>query len=349
MATWERLPPAKSSLESNGLTGAFQGRISLDYLRENLARVDKAVSQTPSIDRFCSSSAWVIPAFESFHVEGEPWLHALDEGFVLLFRGLLENWGRMLMPLEACWCLGNPLVGPDPLALLAAFQALLLEKKSEWDAILLSGFSTGSEAWLKLVGLSRRFLLYQGPATQRCIASLAGGFEGFLTRRTAKFRNNLRRDRKSAKDAGVHFVRYNQPLDLAECHCLFHLIMDIESRCWKGRSGQGVDEGAMRHFYRRMFHMLAPSGRHRLILAYVDQKAVGYILGGIFEETYRGLQFSFDAELGHSGLGNALQAEMIELLSEEGLLWYDLGTDIPYKRRWGERRFETQTLIMAPR
>ena len=45
---------------------------------------------------------------------------------------------------------------------------------------------------------------------------------------------------------------------------------------------------------------------------------------------------------------NCVQLEMIENLCKEAVLSYDLGTDMPYKARWGEKTFETSIIAIMP-
>ena len=85
----------------------------------------------------------------------------------------------------------------------------------------------------------------------------------------------------------------------------------------------------------------------RLIFATRDGEDLGFIFGGVRGPVYRGLQFSFRDSLSQLGLGNVLQYEAIKDLSEEGIARYDLGTDIEYKRRWGEPYLSTSMFTLA--
>ena len=73
---------------------------------------------------------------------------------------------------------------------------------------------------------------------------------------------------------------------------------------------------------------------------------VGFVLGGVFAGTYRGLQFSHDVELRHLSLGNVLQRQQIERLCAEGVRGYDLGSTMEYKQRWSDGPFVTRLLVV---
>ncbi len=74
---------------------------------------------------------------------------------------------------------------------------------------------------------------------------------------------------------------------------------------------------------------------------------VAYIFGGVFGDTYRGLQFSFDARFSSLSLGNLCQLEEVRRLVEAGVRRYDLGSEVRYKRNWGEEVVETTSLIVT--
>jgi hypothetical protein len=75
----------------------------------------------------------------------------------------------------------------------------------------------------------------------------------------------------------------------------------------------------MRDFYARMLPRLAARGALRCVFARRDGEDVGYLCGGLAGDLFRGLQFSFDDRLRALGLGNALQLEAIEALTQEGV------------------------------
>ena len=82
--------------------------------------------------------------------------------------------------------------------------------------------------------------------------------------------------------------------------------------------------------------------------ATLDGGDAAYILGGVLGNTYRGLQFSFDDRYRAHSLGNLCQLQEIGRLCEQGVDVYDLGTEVPYKKRWGDRVFATTCLVVQP-
>ena len=62
---------------------------------------------------------------------------------------------------------------------------------------------------------------------------------------------------------------------------------------------------------------------------------------------YRGLQFSYNDDLGAHNIGGLLQYHQIGALCDEGVTRYDLGTEMDYKRRWAEDIMETEMLVLV--
>jgi hypothetical protein len=311
------------------------------------AEYDRAVEADPAIDGFCSSSPWVLSFAEAFHPDAE--VRALTDGAA--FAALLvqddARLGRLLQPLEAMWGFASPLAGAGSPALL---EELLADsaRREERAWLLLSGLPAARERLDPVLrALKARFALRALPPTQRFQASLAGGFEGWLARRSPKFRRNLRAARRRVSGAGVAFTAC-APRGAAGAAALHARSVEIERRAWKSAAGAGVDRGEMRAFYARMLPRLAQRGALRALFATRDGVDLGYLYGGLARGLFRGLQFSFAEEARALGLGNALQAEMIARLCAEGARIYDLGAQSEYKRHWGEDGLVTVALAARP-
>jgi CelD/BcsL family acetyltransferase involved in cellulose biosynthesis len=316
--------------------------LTFDDLDARSDAYDAVVDASPLPDRFCSTSDWLIPAVGAFSDEAEPTILAFDEGWAPLMTARTVL-GRTWMPLEASWGLAAPLVGPAPARLATRFVEAALELRDGWDALFLSGLQRGGPAYQVLVSrLGRRFRLGLGQPTARCVASLEGGMDGFLARRSGHFRKNLRRARRDAGPIAFEVLRPTP----AEVPAALEAVLDVERRSWKGREGHGIDQGPMLAFYRAMAPRLAARGGLRITIARLEGRPVGYVLGGVRGGGYRGLQISFDQDLSDRSLGNLLQLATVEALCAEAVASYDLGTDMPYKRHWAEQLVETVPLVV---
>lgn len=318
-------------------------RLDFSALSAASDALDAAVAQTVDIDRFCSSSAWILPAQAAFAADAEPFISVGPAGFISLMRLRLMD-GRVVgLPLEAGWGLAAPFAGADPKG-LADQLADMLAWPDAPSSLYLAGLKRQGPLYRAILNrLAGKAQFGIGQACERRVADLAGGFDGWLGRRSAKFRANLRRERRRADAAGIEWTWIT---DTADPDALFERIMWIERRSWKGQEGVGVDTGPARSFYHRITQRLQARGRLRVLIGRLDDEDVVYVLGGVLGDTFRGLQLSFQARHRRLALGNLAQARTIEALCAEGIVAYDLGTEMRYKARWAPPGLETVTLAV---
>ncbi len=321
--------------------------LTVDELDSLSDELDRDVIQTASIDRFCSSSAWVLPAARALMPPRQSWVRRGEHGWLAAMIGRHASGIVYVEPLELAWGMACPLISPDPQPFAEEVAAAIAERK-DWNVMLLAGLAPGSAMLAALMTalparIERRF----GQSTLRIVASLDGGLDGFLSRRSRNFRKALRASTRDAADAGITFERVRVGADEAEA--LYARIVAVERRSWKGEDGVGIHQGSMHDFYENMVPRLAARGRQRTIFARQGDRDVAYCLGAVFDGEYRGLQFSYDRELERLSLGSLCQQAQIQWLAEEGVRRYDLGHDMDYKRRWAEDVFETTMLVLVNR
>lgn len=243
--------------------------------------------------------------------------------------------------------LGCPLVSAHLGQLALELSSFLASNQLAWDMLLISGLPRDGLCFHQVAGaLAQRGRAFVGPTTTRRVAALEGGLEAYLGRRTAKFRKNLRRTERLVARSGMHFEWWDRPLTAEEGRQLFERVLAVEARGWKGDAGVGIDHGDMRAFYRALMALQGPEGAIRLGFARADGGDQAYILGGVFQGTYRGYQFSFAKEFEALGLGNWMQLRAIERLCAESIDYYDLGSDMVYKQAWADYPLDTTALLV---
>jgi hypothetical protein len=272
-------------------------------------------------------------------------VQAADSGLIVLAHRRRDG-VQILEALEATWGLGCPLIGRDHRPLVAALAATL-GRRADWDLAILPGLPLGSPLLeATAAALAGRYRLAAGPLTRRHVASLAGGVDGFLSRRSPGLRKSLRRAARRAAAESIAF-EYLRPRRASAIEALMARSSEVERRSWKHRVG-GLAIGSMREFYRRMAGRLAETGRLRWLFASRGGEDVAYVLGAVFGNSYRGLQFSFDDRYRAIGLGNLAQLRQIqELAGEPGITGYDLGTGGDYKRSWAEGVRDSAALVVV--
>lgn len=321
-------------------------------LNEHLAAVapdfDALAVQTPDVDTFCSSSVWTAPAHSAFHANTTTVVSRKGNSCVSLARGSGDRLGHYLMPTEGVWQLASPVVGPDPEENVAHLIEFLEREPHGATLALISGIAVHSVTETLLVGRARRQIDGVGVRpVVRHVASLEGGRDGFLSRRSRKFRANLRRISRRAVDAGVE-VHAQVAHTQVELLAFYRRALAIEHRSWKTATGNGVAMGPMKHFTRGVLSRALAAGDTPLFLfAERDGEDVGYLHGVLRGSYFRGLQMSFDDAHRALSLGNLLQWATIQALIDDGATNYDLGSTVPYKALWSEAEVTTSGILLS--
>ncbi len=313
-------------------------RLDLAELRERAADHTAAAIATPGISAFCSAALWQLAAHDHLHppIAGARTLVAERDGAWLLFAEQEQR--GALLPLEAAWMFGCPLVG-DP----AAAASLLLDAAREEHiergrplAAFLGGLVRGGAMHRAIEALGRFGRgLREYPGTDVMLIDLADGVEAWLGRRSKKFRRTLR----EADDGspGIELV----DASAEDPGSLFDRLLAIQRRTYKWREGTDIFQmPEYVAFYRALLFGLHAIGALRLLFAQRDGTDLAHIFGGVLGTTYRGLQMSYAAEARDRGLGNRLQLENLRRCAAEGVAEYDLGMHSPYKERWADRQEE---------
>jgi hypothetical protein len=213
-----------------------------------------------------------------------------EHGFFAAARGVHPAGFPYIEPIELAWGLASPLVGRDPVALAEEVVPVLAARR-DWQLAILAGMTgDGPQRRALERALPPRWERRRGTPTVRHVASLEGGVDGYLSRRSRELRKSIRKQLRAAADAGVTFesVRVSAP----EADALYARIQETEARSWKAHEGVGIHAGPMRAFYGAMLPRLVALGQLRVIFARAGNRDIGYILGAVLDNEYRGLQFS---------------------------------------------------------
>ena len=304
---------------------------------------DREVAATPGIDRFCSTTAWILAASAALMPPRTAFSFRGEHGYFAAMRGVHAAGFPYIEPVELAWGLAAPLIGREPEALVDELVPLLAERR-DWQLAILSGMMADGPQRVALErALPERWERRRGTPTLRHVASLDGGLDGYLSRRSRELRKALRKGLRAAADAGVTF----EVVRATDAIALYARIQAVEARSWKSRDGVGIAAGPMRAFYEQMLPRLCALGQQRTIFARQGDVDLGYILGAVFAGEYRGLQFSYDDDTSKLGIGGLLQYHLIAELCADGVGRYDLGTEMDYKRRWAEETLATEMLVIV--
>ncbi|MEZ5377270.1 MAG: GNAT family N-acetyltransferase [Acidimicrobiales bacterium] len=314
--------------------------LSLDQLLARSDDIDRAIEATAGIDPWCSALDWIVPVHLAFAPSATPILREAPSGFALLARYPTSEGRSMIAGLEPLWGFAAPLLGRDQGAVAAELAAELLDD-TDWDTLALPGLPPARDTVMRIA----RSLAVLGDVglqegITRQIIDLEDGATAWLERRSPKFRRNLRNAQRRGRDVGLDFEIVDDAPDL------FDRIHAIERTSWKGAQGDGITSPEMSEFYRVMSQRLQGAGRARAVVATMHGSDVGYILGGVRDHRYRGLQLSYAAEAGSLSLGHLLQRHELHRMAAEGIATYDMGMDMAYKQRMADRSMTSVMLVV---
>ena len=319
-------------------------RIEPEDLHREADAIEAAALATEGVDRFCSGPDWGAAGHQAWDPALIPQIWRGAGGYAAFLE---ETFGdrTVLTPFDRMWGYSCPLISGDPATLAREFSEWAREPSAAWDLIFISGLHEASALWTQVVhALYPHFTLSLGLTQHRWCAALQGGIDGYLGRRSAKMRRELLRQERRAAEEGVQFER-----GAGSPGGIYERILAVEDRSWKADEETGLHIDEMRDFYRVLIPRLHARDRLRVLFARIGDIDVGYILGGVAGDLYRGLQFSFDNAYRPLGLGNVLQLKELRSLCEEHYATYDLGIDIAYKARWADERVDTETLVVHRR
>jgi len=304
---------------------------------------DAMVLRTPDADPFCSASDWILSAREAWSAGAETWVHHGEYGYGAFLR--LEQAGGffVLHSFDTMWGFSCPLIGARPKELAKEWAEHCRAHADKWDFLVINGLIVGSRLFRALVEqFEAKHTVYECAQMRRWRTSLEAGLDGFLAQRSPKFRQTLRAALRKSEALGIEM----EIADSAPLETVFQRILAIEGRSWKGPERTGLLSFDMLGFYRQLADRVARRGGLRVLFARHEDADIGYVLGGVFADTYRGFQFSYDNRYAQYSIGNVMQYRQIRDLCAEGVRTYDLGIDMDYKRRWAEVPMDTVSLAV---
>ncbi|HIJ61033.1 MAG TPA: GNAT family N-acetyltransferase [Nitrospirae bacterium] len=309
---------------------------------------NKLVFRTEQADPICCRTEWQISFHEAFSPFRSLIINNTEDSLIAFATYFFPSVGYILEPLENHWFFACPLLGDNPNELLIS----LLQKEpflKNPPYIIISGLIRESKITRTLIRFfQKRYDISLLEPTLYRSASLEDGLDGYLSRRTAKLRKNLKSAERKAQRENIVFEFVN-PKSIQEADSIYSKVTDIERRSWKGINNCGITVQPSYSFYRLLIMRMTLSKTIRILFARHGSKYIGYMFGGVAGGYYRGQQFSYDEDYSHYSIGNLLQINMINRLAQENIQRYDMGQDMEYKRIWAEIRLETNTILLKPK
>jgi hypothetical protein len=296
---------------------------------------DALAARSAAPDPSCCGPVWQATALACSRRAGAPVFLRQSGDSQIAFALSASPSGLHFGPLEAHWGFGCPMLGPGASDLLFDMIGQLRGAALPVPVTIdVPGLQPGGLHERQLaVAFPDRHLLEQDP---HAAASLGGGIEGWMSRRSANFRRNLQRARRAADGHGLGFERH-APLTAQQARALYRRMLDIEVRSWKGPGREGLL--ALPEFYGMLLEAYARRGAARVIIARAGREDVGFCFGGLSRGIYRGQQTSYVQAWRDVSLGLLMHRETASWLCEDGARLQHFGPAQPgmdYKARFCE-------------
>lgn len=309
---------------------------------------NRAINTAAHADPFCCRTEWQLSFHETFAPGRQLCVAHDDNSVIALARHAKTTTGPLFEPVEASWLFGCPLLGPQAVPMLAR----LLESHPK-TPVVLSGMDLDGDVVRQIVTtFEPSYDIIHMVSETACRADLSDGFDGYLSRRSAKLRRSARNSERRANERGVSFERHSAATS-EEVEAVYARIIAVEERSWKGVGKCGMNNSPSIEFYAAMLHRMAASQTSRVIFARHEGRDIGFIFGGLCGATpkdsiYRGQQFSFDDDWRSASIGSLLQMEQLRWLCDEGVARYDMGPAMDYKHHWTETQVRFDAIALRP-
>lgn len=324
-----------------------------EEMRELRSQWDRLALSSGLPDPACSAPSWNLAFHKVFNPGGNVF-YILEDDALILFTPRLTLDGLCLSPLEDSWMFPRPLLGPGAPDL---FERALHQWQKEYGPrvppLILSAMSEDDMSCVNFfLRFRKKFNFYRAASMTECCASLRGGVDGWLSRRSANHRAKLKKAVKKAAALGLEFER-RRPASREEAEAVYQRMLNVEEKSWKGIERCGMAESPSREFYNELIGRQALSGDALVIFARLGGEDAGFIYGGLRGPYYRGQQFSYVNNMAHLSLGNLMQWEKVKWLCGIGAQRYDMGPltgpRMGYKSHWTEIQKESNVWIMRQR
>lgn len=220
----------------------------------------------------------------------------------------------------------------------AAFVSFILKVNVRWDIFRMS----------KLLEENPLLRLLPRAATQEGLACavrygkpayflpLDDSFEAYLSQRSAKFRNYLKRIAKKLEGSGAGIVSIIDTRGVDDFDRAYGELLKIERASWKHHHGTAISAVARQTgFYREMGRSAAAAGRLSLQRLMLNDVPIAYNLGYIHDGCYYYLKTSYDEAYRSLGAATYLRAKLIDALIARGIKYFDFpGEPYEWESQW---------------
>ena len=166
------------------------------------------------------------------------------------------------------------------------------------------------------------------------VLDLPSSYEAYLSARSAKFRNHLKRAERKLASSGHLEVR--ELTDAGQFDAAFESVLQVERASWKHSFGSAITAVAHQSgFYRDFGREALGAGRLHLQWLTINSLPIAYNLGYLTRAGYHYLKTSYDHEFQPMSPATVLRARLVESLIARGVPRLDFpGEPYEWEAQW---------------
>jgi len=250
---------------------------------------------------------------------------------------------------------GTPDFPEDPAAYDLLFTELanqLSAHAGDFDTLYLDGIPLDSFLWTYLQDsrvIRNRFFAYQpDSAKPHLLLRLAGSFQDYMGKFSAKHRKNINREIKTLRSGALgefQFVRYELPEDVPT---FLEQAVELSKKTYQWTLlHRGLDDP---NLLRHRLPLLAKRGWFRSYLLFCGGKACAFLLGYQCHGKFLFFEIGYDPALASYSVGTVMQFLAVEdLFNHNRPEVMDLGTFDRYKEVLSTEKYFQSSLFLFPR
>lgn len=187
------------------------------------------------------------------------------------------------------------------------------------------------------------------PGNPSYVLRLPQTYDEYLTSRSGKFRNYVKRVARKVGDVNIRVVTPGCGADVVEE--AFNDVLAIERSSWKEAHGTSIT--AVHHqagFYRDLSRTAHEAGRLHLQVLRIEGQPAAYNLGYLWRGQYWYLKTSFRDDQRHVSPATLLRAHLIADMIARGATTFDFpGDPYEWERQWTDQiRWHSALTVYAP-
>ena len=224
-----------------------------------------------------------------------------------------------------------------------------LVDQGNWQIIDLTPIKPGPalEALAQRAG-ALGLMVMQRAEIQTAICDLAGGWDGYLLRRSANGRTAIRSTSREVEANHHKLTQTGTPGPVADA--VLEKVMDLSQLCWKAQMGTdiGTDPKA-RLFFRTLWQGLSARGAMRLNLVEIDGESAASATTLIENGQEYGLVLDFNESFAALSPGRYIVSCALSDAASRGITQMDLLRQTSFSSRFADRSEEFMRLRLCRR